>query len=131
MHGEFIWTDRGRFEVPVYPRKPPMVYHWTDPVPYPEQSYSRVTYTVEIYREVQGNCLREMRIAVIDGAKNITTRDHWEIEDDMRQMHWVPWQEPSFLKDFESWFAWCAYRNDNFNSKHLQEEFFRRLTSPR
>ena len=122
-HGEYITTDRDRFDVMVPPQRN-VCLRWDEPM-YMDLSFHTVTYTVELFRELRGNWLREMEIAVIDGAMNITNSDKWEIESDIRKYHWRPYLEPNFLKDFDDWFAWCAYRNDHYNSQHLFEEFRR------
>jgi hypothetical protein len=126
MHGQFFTPEYDRFDALRQPRVPRVSWHGYEPVP-TNLAFDRVTYTVELFREVRGNAYREMKIAVIDGAKNITNNDRWEIEHDMCQYHWRPWVEPSFLKNFESWFAWCVYRNDNYNCKWLRQEFQRRI----
>jgi hypothetical protein len=126
MHGQFFTPEgnRDRFEVAVQPRRM-TTFEWNATGPVVDYHFDRVTYTVERFREQRGNAYREMRIAVIDGAKNITTRDKWEIEHDMCAYHWMPIRERNFRKDFEGWFAWCAYRNDNYNTQHLAQEFRR------
>lgn len=126
LHGETIAVEHDRFEVLVEPRLSRIIdLRYQIPPSWEDTLYRYTTYAVELCREQRGNAYREMNIAVIEGHKNLLQHEKWEIESDIHAYHWSPIREPSFLRDFDSWFAWCAYRHTNHNAQYLTGEFRR------
>jgi len=81
-----------------------------------------VTYMVERFRERRGTAYREMKIAVIEGHKNLLRHEEAEIGYELRAYHWLPICQPNFRREFDSWINWCIYRHTR-DSKYLADEF--------
>jgi hypothetical protein len=77
---------------------------------------------VEIFHERRGTAYRRTWVAVVEGLKNLLQHEEWEIERDMQYLPWTPIEKPSILREFDSWFNWCAYRHTH-DSKYLHPEF--------
>lgn len=122
MHGQFVGCDQLRFEALMKPRCHRMEWDCHPPT-YDIGPPETITYMVELFHERRGTARREMKVAVVEGHQNLLQHEEWEIERDLGAHHWLPIKKPSILREFDSWFNWCAYRNDRYNSKHLIPEF--------
>ena len=85
----------------------------------------RQSYTIEIFQEAWGRMRRETYIAVIDGAKNLTQEERYEIERDLSRVPWEPTRKPSILNEFESWWNQTLYRHTG-HEPYLYPEFEKR-----
>lgn len=84
----------------------------------------RQTYTIEIFHEARGRMRRQIEIGVIDGEKNLTERERYEIGHDLSRLTWTPVRPPSILNEFESWWNQTLYRHTG-KEQHLYPEFER------
>lgn len=127
LHGQLIGiqdTRGGRFEVhDARFQKRPSPFDWDPDAPYIPEDYcfDTVTYQIERYREQRGNMRREMEIAILEGAE-LTHREHWQIDHDLRDYHWTPTHKPSFLYEFDRWIDLCCYKHTG-DVRHLDSEF--------
>ena len=78
------------------------------------------TYQIDQWRERCGTGYREMRVALLEGRPLHRHEEH-QIQRDIRDEPWKPIREPSILREFDSWFAWCAYKHTKDYS-YVREE---------
>lgn len=127
LHGEFhYWNgegttivchDRDMVRDRIDFRFPPK-----QPVLPPEPMWDRRSYRVDVYRERRGMGERDMCIGLLEG-RDIQEHERWQVERDLESRPWYPVKPPSILHNFESWFAWCAYKHTG-EQKHIHEELY-------
>jgi len=124
LHGKEVYADphASRIETNV-PRRARIEYlqPWSRG-PVHMDLPRRQSYTIETFHEARGLMYRRLSIGVIDGEKNLTEEERWDISKDLSRVPWSPVQPPSILDEFESWWNQTLYRHTG-KEHYLYPEF--------
>lgn len=81
------------------------------------------TYQIDMWQERRRNGFRRMRVGLLEG-RQLHHHEEWDVQRDLGSVPWQPIDPPSILKDFDRWFAWCAYKHTQ-DTAHIREEIGR------
>lgn len=110
LHGQRIMWD-GHHNFRAFDRtfrKGPSIWSRPDPRPVCEPMHSIDTYRIEVYNEESGDGFRQMRVGILEG-RELFREEQCQLDHDMMKRKWRPKRDPSFLYDFDRWFAWKMY----------------------
>lgn len=110
MRGKFlsIRSDSLRFSAACAPRYKFGIYDdFTT-----EIGLQPIDYHLHRFAQTNGVLHREFQIASLrPRVDDIPADDLWPIDIMIRRVPWSAGPEPSFLKNFDTWFVWAAYKS--------------------
>ena len=124
LHGQQEWWDgqynfRARDRSFSAGRSLRLMATERDSRPTVEPMHSIDTYRIDVYHEESGEGYRRMRVGILEG-RQLFREEQWQLDHDMMKRKWKPKREPSFLYDFDRWYAWKMYEITG-ESRHIQE----------
>lgn len=121
LHGQFVDWD-GHYNFKAADRtfhKGPSIRTRPDPRSGFEPMHSIDTYRIDVYNEESGEGYRRMKVGILEG-RELFREEQRQLDHDMMKRKWKPKREPSFLYDFDRWFAWKMYEITG-EFRHIQE----------